>query len=260
MFKKPTKEQRQRLREWRAERRTSLRKRAADDTRLACYLFVGGSDGRLTPKEIRIVEQEFETSRFQPLPSLELLSRKVRSFLTSCAPSLHERRQLLTQLRHFALCDGDISVEEESALLTIEGLLRVSPESRKAARKSWRPIAGTAKEEKQSKGTARPQSTRDGHQWNRRREDTPQPKAPTTHWSYEYLGCTEQDDDETIKKCYRRLAVKLHPDKHAARSTTPEETLKHIQAFQKLQEAYDAILKLRRIPPTRGRANPQARP
>jgi curved DNA-binding protein CbpA len=72
-----------------------------------------------------------------------------------------------------------------------------------------------------------------------------QSQPERSHWSYEYLGCTEHDTDDTIKRAYRRLAVKLHPDKHASHALSPEQTLSHLRAFQKLQQAYEAIWRLR---------------
>ena len=260
VFKKATKEQRERLRARRAEGRDRLRSRTANDTVVACYLYVGGSDGHLTPEEIRVFERELKSSRFQTPPSLDSLSRKIRSFLSSNKPSLQERRRLLARLREFALCDGGLASEEEQALSAVEQLLRLSPEARKATRRAWGTGARPAKERVESKERGDSKTSKDSNQWKRSRASTPEKKAPLAHWSYEYLGCSEQDTDETIKKCYRRLAVKLHPDKHAAHGATPEETLKHIRAFQKLQEAYYTILKLRRTSSLTGRRSPHPKP
>ena len=51
---------------------------------------------------------------------------------------------------------------------------------------------------------------------------------------YEILGCSKGDDDATLKKAYRKLAVKWHPDKNPDN----EEATKN---FQKISEAYATL-------------------
>jgi molecular chaperone DnaJ len=51
---------------------------------------------------------------------------------------------------------------------------------------------------------------------------------------YEVLGVGRQASDEEIKKAYRKLAVKLHPDKNAGDKTAEEK-------FKELGEAYEAL-------------------
>ncbi|WP_010135631.1 TerB family tellurite resistance protein [Ochrovirga pacifica] len=61
--------------------------------------------------------------------------------------------------------------------------------------------------------------------------------------AYQILEVSKSDDDDTIKKAYRRLVKQHHPDKlrHLG-----EEHLKGAQEkFQKIQEAYDIIRKER---------------
>ena len=244
-FTKATKEQRERLRARRSEGRAILRARLLEETRLGCYLYLGGADGALTPRELTSLRREFGSSHIRTIPSRDSLARKVRSFVLGCRPSVRERRELLAQLREFALCDGALSPGEDDVLRVIEDLLQLSRESRKARGVSW----GRSAKDSSAGGTttkrARGDSKQSGRAWRQGSDRAAQPERPRAHWSYEYLGCSEHDSDETVKRCYRRLALKLHPDKHAARGATPEETLKHIRAFQKLQAAYEAVLKLR---------------
>ncbi len=51
---------------------------------------------------------------------------------------------------------------------------------------------------------------------------------------YEVLGVDRKASDEEIKKAYRKLAVKLHPDKNAGDKTAEEK-------FKELGEAYEAL-------------------
>lgn len=244
MLHKTTKEQRERLRARRAESRARVRHRIAEDARLACFLYLASVDGDLSGEEMRFLELEFDTIRSLTPPSRDSLSRKVRSLLSATPPSLLERRRLSARLREFAVCDGSLTTHEEEALRLIEGLLGLSPESRKPARRVWGSSSHRAKGADGQKERARREKASRVTEWARSRARA-KPQPPQPHWSYEYLGCSESDTDDAIKKSYRRLAVKLHPDKHAAKEATPEQKLSQIRTFQKLQEAYEEVWRLR---------------
>ncbi len=227
------------------ESREVVRTRLLNETRLGCYLYVGSSDGAITARESTFLRRECGSSQTATVPSRESLARKVRSFLIGCRPSLRDRRELLAKLREFAVCDGPLSSDEEDALKVLEELLQMSPVARKTQKRAWGNTSSRATVRKTA--SPRGDGTSTGGSWGQRREkvrvERPQPQR--SHWSYEYLGCTEHDTDETIKRAYRQLALKLHPDTHASRALRPEETLSHLRAFQKLQQAYEAIWRLR---------------
>ena len=62
---------------------------------------------------------------------------------------------------------------------------------------------------------------------------------------YKVLGIEASATDEEIKKAYRKMAIKFHPDKVASMG---EEYVKGAQEkFQKIQEAYENIKKKRGI-------------
>ncbi len=68
-----------------------------------------------------------------------------------------------------------------------------------------------------------------------------QPTNP--NWAYEALEIEPAASDEEVKKAYRRVAMKYHPDKVA--SAGEEIKQKATEKFQKIQEAYETIKKQR---------------
>jgi len=67
--------------------------------------------------------------------------------------------------------------------------------------------------------------------------------VPKTDWAYHILEIQEMATNEEIKKAYRKMALKFHPDKV---SYLGEEVQKAAnEKFQKLNEAYQAICKER---------------
>lgn len=70
-----------------------------------------------------------------------------------------------------------------------------------------------------------------------------QPTNP--NWAYEVLEIEPTASDDEVKKAYRRVAMKYHPDKVA--SAGEEIRAKATEKFQKIQEAYETIKKNRGI-------------
>ncbi len=60
---------------------------------------------------------------------------------------------------------------------------------------------------------------------------------------YEVLGVEENATDEEVKKAYRKLAIRYHPDKVASLGEEYQKGAK--EKFQRLQEAYDSVKKVR---------------
>jgi len=60
---------------------------------------------------------------------------------------------------------------------------------------------------------------------------------------YKVLGIDENATDEEVKKAYRQMAIKFHPDKVAQMGEEFQKGAK--EKFQKIQDSYDAIKKTR---------------
>ncbi|HDQ92528.1 MAG TPA: J domain-containing protein [Synergistetes bacterium] len=73
----------------------------------------------------------------------------------------------------------------------------------------------------------------------------PPPGSKRPQNPYEVLGCSSRDSDETIRKTYRKLVAKYHPDKFIGLELDKEFVDLAARRFQEIQEAYDHIRRSR---------------
>jgi DnaJ like chaperone protein len=64
---------------------------------------------------------------------------------------------------------------------------------------------------------------------------------------YEILGCKRSDSDEVIRKHYRELVAKYHPDKFIGQNLDKEFVELASRKFQRIQEAYERIRRERKM-------------
>jgi len=72
------------------------------------------------------------------------------------------------------------------------------------------------------------------------RSSTP-PGRKANRNPYEVLGCSPRDSEEKIRKTYRRLVSKYHPDKFIGLDLDREFVDLAAKRFQEIQEAYESI-------------------
>lgn len=81
---------------------------------------------------------------------------------------------------------------------------------------------------------------------NQRREEhagtSREPSDP-----YEILGCKRSDSDDVIRKHYRELVAKYHPDKFIGQNLDKEFIELASRKFQRIQEAYEKIRRERNM-------------
>jgi len=67
--------------------------------------------------------------------------------------------------------------------------------------------------------------------------------VPSTDAAYKILEIKPEDSDEEVKKAYRRMAMKYHPDKVSYLGEEFKKTAH--EKFQKVNQAYEQIKKER---------------
>jgi DnaJ like chaperone protein len=67
----------------------------------------------------------------------------------------------------------------------------------------------------------------------------------STNWAYDVLEITKTASDDEVKKAYRKLALRHHPDK--VHHLGPDFQKEAHEKFNKVKEAYEAIQKERKI-------------
>ena len=70
-----------------------------------------------------------------------------------------------------------------------------------------------------------------------------QSSGPTLNDAYKVLGVSDTDDQQTVKRAYRRLMNEHHPDKLVAKGLPPEMMEMAKEKAQQIQAAYDLICK-----------------
>jgi DnaJ like chaperone protein len=184
---------------------------------LALSAYIMKSDGRIVKAELNFVKS-FLAQQFGPQFNANHL-QTLKRFLDAPSIPIEEicsdirmraqveiRIQLLHYLFGIARADGEVSQAEVNTLQRIAQLLQVPP-------MDFRSVQGMFKQ--------------------------------NLAGDYEVLGIDKSATDDEVKKAYRQMAVRYHPDKVASLGEEYQKGAK--EKFQKIQEAYDNIKKSRGI-------------
>lgn len=182
---------------------------------LVLSAYVMKSDGKIVKAELNFVKSflarqfgpQFNVNHLQTLKRfLDAPSLPIEEICSDIRMRAQEevRIQLIHYLFGIASADGEVSEAEIATLQRIAHLLQVPP-------MDFRSVKGMFRQNLDS--------------------------------DYEVLGIDKTATDDEVKKAYRQMAVRYHPDKVASLGEEYQKGAK--EKFQKIQEAYDNIKKSR---------------
>jgi len=132
--------------------------------------------------------------------------------------SMPNRHQLIQYLCQIAIADGDVDREELRVLHTIAQYLRIPPRDLESIKAMYFRTQSNSSRSRSSYNTPRSSNLSD---------------------DYKVLGLDKLASDNDLKKSFRKLAIKYHPDKVANLGEDHQKAAK--DKFQKLTAAYERI-------------------
>lgn len=173
------------------------------------------------------------------------LRQVIQEFREACGARTDLLRFFVEVQMQAALQDGELDANEQQILFTIAeimGMSRFQFEQMIAmimAAQQFR-SGGYYQQEgryhQSQGGYSHSQSGGYGYQ---------QPVKPSIEAAYTVLGVTAQDDQNTVKRAYRKLMNEHHPDKLAAKGLPDEMMELAKEKAQQIQSAYDLICKVK---------------
>jgi len=187
-------------------------------------------DGEINQKEIDranfIAKDVFKLNNYQIKKAIKNVSKKANFSIEKKATIFYKANHLNQNFLNtcykiacdIAKADGRVSVEEKQLLAQLASIWKIDNTR-----------SNTSGQNSQN-------NSQNSSQLNQNIE---------VNDSYKILGCSKNDSDQEIKKKYRQLVSKYHPDKIQAKDL-PEEFITFAnQKFQSIQEAYEEVMNLR---------------
>lgn len=165
------------------------------------------------------------------------LRQAIQEFREACGQRKDLLQFFVEVQMQAALYDGHIDPNEQKILFTIAETLGISRFQFEqmlamlAAAQRFR--SGFYQYQQQSGGYQ--QSSYGGYQQSY--------SGPTLNDAYSVLGVSANDDQNTVKRAYRKLMNEHHPDKLVAKGLPPEMMDVAKEKAQQIQAAYDLICK-----------------
>lgn len=204
------------------------------------------ADGRVTKSELDYVKtffvQQFGVDKArESLLMLRDIVKKDIPVDEVCAQirrhmDYHSRLQLLHTLYGIANSDGQFHPNEETNIDRIARLMGIQEIDLYSIKAMFGVAGGNG-------GSGyRYGSSSQGRGYGGRTTTTPAHKLRN---AYQILGLSESASDEEVKKQYRQMAVRYHPDKVAHLGEDHQESA--TEKFQNIQKAYETIRQARNL-------------
>ncbi|MBK1648255.1 co-chaperone DjlA [Rhabdochromatium marinum] len=204
---------------------------------------VAKADGRVSEAEIAMAEAAMTRMRFSPEKRRQaiadfkrgkaadfVLADALATFWRACRGNASLLEMFLRFQLQAAYADGLPSAAQRQLLHQVRRALRIpEPEFRQLEQLTRAERAGASS---RNTGRGRKKS---------RSQSQPDSASLTLAQAYRLLGVKPSDTDAVIKRAYRQLRSKHHPDKLIARGL-PEEMLKlATEKTQQIRQAYELI-------------------
>ena len=165
----------------------------------------------------------------------------IREFRIGCGQRADLLRMFLQVQVQAAFADSELHENEKEVLYVIAeelGLSRMQFEQMIAMEMAARAFAQGGFYQQYQQG-----AYQGGYQYQQQNSGGYQHAGPTLNDAYKVLGVTESDEQNTVKRAYRRLMNEHHPDKLVAKGLPPEMMEMAKEKTQQIQAAYDLICK-----------------
>ena len=166
----------------------------------------------------------------------------IREFRIGCGQRADLLRMFLQVQVQAAFADSELHENEKEVLYVIAeelGLSRMQFEQMIAMEIAARAFTqgGFYQQYQQS-------SYQGGYQYQQQNSGSYQhASGPTLNDAYKVLGVTESDEQQAVKRAYRRLMNEHHPDQLVTKGLLPEMMEMAKEKTQQIQAAYDLICK-----------------
>ena len=166
----------------------------------------------------------------------------IREFRIGCGQRADLLRMFLQVQVQAAFADSELHENEKEVLYVIAeelGLSRMQFEQMIAMEMAARAFTQGGFYQQYQQG-----AYQGGYQYQQQNSGGYQhASGPTLNDAYKVLGVTESDEQNTVKRAYRRLMNEHHPDKLVAKGLPPEMMEMAKEKPQQIQAAYDLICK-----------------
>lgn len=220
-------------------------------TTFAVLGHISKAKGRVTENDIQLARNLMvrmkldETAQKQAQNAFTLgkesnfpLRQVIQEFREACGQRKDLLQFFVEVQMQAALHDGQIDPNEQQILFTIAetlGMSRFQFEQMLAMLAAAQRFRSGFYQYQQQSGSYQQGSYGGGYQQSY--------SGPTLNDAYSVLGVSANDDQNTVKRAYRKLMNEHHPDKLVAKGLPPEMMEVAKEKAQQIQAAYDLICK-----------------
>lgn len=206
-----------------------------EDIQLANQLMI---QLKLDDAGCKLAQDAFRRGKESDFP----IRQVIREFRIGCGQRADLLRMFLQVQVQAAFADSELHENEKEVLYVIAeelGLSRMQFEQMIAMEMAARAFTQGGFYQQYQQG-----AYQGGYQYQQQNSGGYQhASGPTLNDAYKVLGVTESDEQNTVKRAYRRLMNEHHPDKLVAKGLPPEMMEMAKEKTQQIQAAYDLICK-----------------